>query len=183
VRLLINGKFRGRTVIQAASLPGVDTTSMMILEHMNASDVAQLFLWPGIGSPSLYSDSNYQTAFTGFLYEPLHGKRIAWTLMFPESANVSFEGSETYTRVKFTEVRVNEGGAWDAANNSIIIPVSGLYYVYLSGYSNFLQITICLYYIFRSISCSHSCKQDKGNVHSMFISLQGWHGHATNTST
>jgi hypothetical protein len=126
--LYINGVEHSEAIICAGNYSGIDTSSRTTLLFLNALDVITFIRF---GS-AIYSDSYYPTSFIGFLYEPQHNQQIAWTLSFPSGELIYLYGPIV---INFTEVALNEGSAWNATSASIQIPVSGLYYLALSGVS------------------------------------------------
>ena len=126
VRLLVNGECLGKTMIYGGYYDGNDVSSQTLILKLNASDVVTLHLYDG----SVYSDSNYQTSLIAFLYEPKHGADIAWTLTVPD---------ETFlygpTTVNFTNIYLNKGNVWNSTTMSVKIPISGVYYLTISGLS------------------------------------------------
>jgi hypothetical protein len=82
VRLKVNGVDRGVTSVRGSNYPGVDTVGTAVMLELDAGDEAQLFLWPGSGTGygTIFSNANYQTAFSGFLYEPRHANKVDFHL-------------------------------------------------------------------------------------------------------
>jgi hypothetical protein len=130
VYMYINGVAHSETINRAGYYPGIDTSSRTVLLFLNALDVITFVR--SISYGAVYSDLFYPTSFTGFLYEPKHNQQIAWTLSFPRGERIYLYGP---TVVNFTEVALNAGSAWNVTSASIQIPVSGLYYLTLSGVS------------------------------------------------
>ena len=126
VDLAVNGLYMGRTFIYEGWFNGVDTSSQSVLLPLVAGDVVKLYTTMA----PVYSDENYQLSLTGFLYEPVHGQNVAWTLTFPNNTNVEIFGPSV---VNFTEVILNNGSVWDGQSAAVIIPTSGIYFLKLSG--------------------------------------------------
>ena len=126
VSLHINGIPVARTLIKGGYYNGSDVSSQTVIVRLNASDEVSLRLFNG----PVYSDNNYQTSLTGFLYEPKHNQKVAWTLTFPD---------QTYlygpTVVNFTIIDLNEGNGWNSSLALLTVPINGLYYLSLSGVS------------------------------------------------
>ena len=127
VLLMINDEYFGRTMIRADEFNGTDTSSQSLLLSLSAGDVARLWLYK---TGPIYSDFNYQTSFTGFLYEPRHGQNIAWTLSLPFAVNAYIYGP---ININFTNVLVDLGNSWDSRSTSVVIAISGIYFLKLSG--------------------------------------------------
>ena len=126
--LRVNENIKARTYICANIFNGIDVSSQSVILKLNVGDVVQLYLSTG----PVYSDNNYQTSFAGFLYEPTVSQKIAWTLTFPYNSAIYLYGP---VNVNFTEVLLNEGSAWHSDIGRVRVPVSGLYYLKLSGLS------------------------------------------------
>lgn len=129
VWLLVNGEIEARSFIAGNLFPGTDTSSQSILLWLEVGDIVQLY--NGFGN--VYSDHNYQMSLQGFLYEPVHRVKVAWTLGFPFFQETYLYGP--LSNVNFTEVILNQGLAWNKESATLTIPVSGIYYLKLSGYS------------------------------------------------
>jgi hypothetical protein len=82
IELQVNGAVKSRSFIYT-SYPGSDTSSQALLLPLNTGDVVKLILTDFLQLTSIYSDMNYQTSFSGFLYEPVHGQAVAWSLTLP----------------------------------------------------------------------------------------------------
>ncbi len=125
VDMRVNGVVKARTYINNY-FPGVDTSGQSLLLQLNASDVIQIVSTVG----NLSSDAGYQTSFQGFLYEPVHGEKVAWTLTFPYGVAMYLYGP---TDVNYTVVMLNEGSAWNSSTGMVVVPTSGIYFIRLSG--------------------------------------------------
>ena len=128
LELRVNENGKARTVINANIFDGIDVSSQSILLKLNVGDVVKLYLTNG----PVYSDNNYQTSFAGFLYEQTISQEITWALTFPYNKDTFAYGP---INVNFTEILLNEGSAWHSDIGRVRIPVSGLYYLKLSGLS------------------------------------------------
>ena len=62
----------------------------------------------------------------GFLYEPIHGMSVAWSVHRTTSAIGPMEP------VNFNYVMVNVGCAWNNYTNSFTAPVGGVYYIHIN---------------------------------------------------
>jgi hypothetical protein len=129
IELQVNGTVKSRSFIYTIN-PGSDTSSQALLLALNTGDVVRLLLTE-LTTQSIYSDTNYQTSFSGFLYEPTHGQAVAWSLTLPLSYN--YVGPAV---INFTTIYVNAGSAWNSAAATLQISVSGIYFLTLSGYSS-----------------------------------------------
>ena len=126
-QLNINDALYAWSFIWAGYFNGSDTTSQSMLIKVNAGDTARLGLIDG----PVYSDFNYQTSFSGFLYTPKHGQNVAWTFSFASQTDYLLGPSI----VNFTQIIVDESNAWNSSSATFSIPVSGTYYLKLSGVS------------------------------------------------
>lgn len=127
VDLLVNGVQKARTAITAGYYDGIDVSSQTTILYLNAYDNISLYL--GSYDP-VYSDENYQTSLIGFLYEPKNGQKVAWTLTLPDSTYLYGP-----TIVNYTVILLNEGNIWNSSLALLKVPISGLYYLSLSGLS------------------------------------------------
>jgi hypothetical protein len=130
IELRVNGAVKARSFVYT-SYPDSDTSSQALLLPLKTGDVAKLILFTYNAVPSIYSDINYQTSFSGFLYEPVHGQAVAWCLTLPRQQN--FSGPAT---VNFTTIFLDEGSTWNSSAAALQISTSGIYYLKLSGYSH-----------------------------------------------
>ena len=130
--LKINGQLKGRTIIYDDYFNGTDISSCSLLLHLNEGDILNLYLHPNPSTAQIVSNDNYQLSFTGFLYEPNHGTKIAWTLIFPNGNNTIFNGP---TIINFNTVLLNEGSVQNTSSKSLVIPVDGVYYLGLCNTS------------------------------------------------
>ena len=128
LELRVNGLVKVRTFIYANIFDGIDVSSHSILLKLNVGDIVKLYLSAG----PVYSDNNYQTSFAGFLYDPFVNQEIAWTVTLPINTATYLYGP---MNVNFTEILLNEGIAWHSDTGRVRVPVSGLYYLKLSGMS------------------------------------------------
>ena len=70
-----------------------------------------------------------QATFRGFLYSPVQGTQVAWSVHIDSS----YFGTGTVT---FSKVLVNVGSAWQTSTYSVNIPTTGLYYMEIAGQTN-----------------------------------------------
>ena len=75
---------------------------------------------------SLFSDNGYQLSFSGFLYEPVNGISVIW------SVNQKSSMSGQYSPFPFNDITVNIGNGWRTANNTFIVPYAGVYQLHLT---------------------------------------------------
>jgi hypothetical protein len=77
----------------------------------------------------IYSDTNYQTAMSGFLYSPTTQPAVAWTVALSDAAHQI----GPVDPAQFGTVLVNEGNGFDVGTSRFIAPHGGLYYVAMTG--------------------------------------------------
>ena len=126
--LHINNKTLTRAFIYKQIFSGADTSSQSLLLQLAVGDKVQIYLSYG----PTYSDNNYQTSLIGFLYEPLHGQVVAWTLTMLGSVYIAGP-----TIVNFNNILLNSGSVWNSESSVVIIPVTGTYFLKLSGGHNY----------------------------------------------
>jgi hypothetical protein len=130
----VNDASLSRIVLECGDFNGVDMSSHSLVLQLNAGDTLSLFSNPSgrssSGASASYSDASYQTSLTGFLYEPVHGQNVAWSLGFTYGVELTVYGPAT---VNFTTVIVDTSSAWNSSTASLRVPVAGLYYLKLGG--------------------------------------------------
>ena len=106
-----------------------------VLLALNAGDTVGL-KFSSWDSNSHYSDEHYQTALSGFLYEPISGVKVAWS--------VGHRGDNCLngpiSAVPFNEVWLNEGSAWNSSSSSVVISHDGVYWLNVYGAANCFEI-------------------------------------------
>ncbi len=167
--LSVNGPFSSSVRVEGIDHNNLDITSNSILYQLSKNDVVSLQLYAA-DQYIHYSDEHYQTALTGFLYEPTHGNRIAWHVT--HSPGITYNGP--VTAVPFNFVLVNAGGAWSTSTYTVTIPVSGIYWLHLSGMSLPSSLTAQLNMILlvngqSIISVVEKITNNSGNVRSHSI--------------
>ena len=99
----------------------MDTNSNSVLASLSTGDIVRAFISQG----SVYSFCD-GVSFMGFLYEPIHGIKVAWSVHRTTSAVGPLEP------VSFDYVMVNVGCSWNNASSSVTVPVSGVYYLHIN---------------------------------------------------
>ena len=107
-----------------------DISSNSALLSLNTGTMVDLYFASGT-TYDHYSDSNYQTSLSRFLYAPVHGYNIAWSVA--HSVTTTYSGP--ITAFPFNTVWVNNGGVWSSSTNTATITVSGIYWLKVSGTS------------------------------------------------
>ena len=106
---------------------GIDLISGSCMMYVQASQTVSIY-W---NSPTVTAgiDSSYfETSFRGFLYSPVHGMQVAWSVHNTDI--VTGSGSA----MLFPNVLVTiPSSIWQSSINTITIPVSGVYYMDLMG--------------------------------------------------
>ena len=113
-----------------ASSNDKDISSNSVLLKLSAGDLVDLQFAASYNYDH-YSDSHYQTSLSGFLYEPVHGYNVAWSVA--QSNTNTYTGP--VTAFPFNQVWVNDGGVWSTSTNTATISVSGIYWLKVSGTS------------------------------------------------
>ena len=103
---------------------GYDTTSKTLVLSLNASDIVYARNYR-----NLYNNGYYSTSFAGFLYEPLDGRKVIWSV----SLNTDLIGQ--YSPLPFQAVLVNIGDGWKNTTSKIIAPYAGVYQMHLTATS------------------------------------------------
>ena len=106
---------------------GQMTISRTVIIPLNAGD--RLYSQFTISGSSIYSDSDYQTAFMGFLYSPALFSPMAWCI----TTNIDTHYHGPRDPFKFNEVIYDLGNGWNSTANQYRVVLSGLYYVHLGA--------------------------------------------------
>ena len=101
---------------------GYDMTGKTVALSLASGDSVYLFVYD-----EMYVDDLYLMSFTGFLYEPLNGRKVIW------SVNLKNSVQGQYSPLPFDEVLVNVGGGWNITNNTFVAPYAGVYQLHLSA--------------------------------------------------
>ena len=103
---------------------GTDTASRTFALSLTSGDT----VYVSISTPTkLISDVGSETSFAGFLYEPLNGLKVIWSVH-----QTSFYMRGPYNPFPFNSVSVNVGNGWKVANNTFIVPYAGVYQLHLT---------------------------------------------------
>ena len=77
--------------------------------------------------------NNCQTSLSSFLYEPVHGKNIAWCLSLPFNVKINIFGPST---INFTNILLDNGSNWKTSSSFLQSSTNGTYYIQFLGYSS-----------------------------------------------
>ncbi|ELU01292.1 hypothetical protein CAPTEDRAFT_223943 [Capitella teleta] len=111
--------------VHSTSHNGLDMATRGTMLELNAGQS----VWVTLMENSVYSDADInQIYFGGFLYKPRRGPSIA----FAVHRTKSWQSVLLLDPVPFEEIEVNQGNAFDAGTNTVVIPTSGYYYIELS---------------------------------------------------
>ena len=103
---------------------GLDFTSGGCLLNVTAGQRVSVRFSTPLGIDSSYM----QTSFRGFFYSPVHGVKVAWSAR--STGTVAGNG----TALSFPRISVNVPSTiWNISSNAITIPVSGIYYIDMTG--------------------------------------------------
>ena len=103
-----------------------DIFSNTFLVSLSSNDTVRIFLqegYVGWGSVGFCDSLN----FIGFLYKPIHGMQVAW------SVHRTTSGVGPLEPFRFDYVMVNIGFGWSNANNILTVPISGVYYLNINA--------------------------------------------------
>ena len=123
--LVIDGRVLYNAEVSDTLHGGVDTASRTVPVSLKKGQK----VW--ITSNGLQSSSDiYQmSSFKGFLYSPIHGINVVWSVHTLTQLFVASGGGSS--DMGFEIVAVNVGNVWQSSKNQSIIPVTGTYYVEL----------------------------------------------------
>ena len=102
-----------------------DTMSTVIMADLLAND----YVYVNFQIGSIYSDSERQTSFSGFRYDPVQGSQHAWSVYRTGNVNPV---SNPIDPLSFQGAEVNTPGDYNFTDHHVHISQSGLYYVHLS---------------------------------------------------
>lgn len=131
MQLMVNGAMTNSLLLIAVEQEYKDFASNSMLINLTENDVVQLY-YEVNDVVMHFTDSHYQTALLGFRYEPVDGVKIAWHVTTQSDWVV--EG--LMDPLQFGYVIINEGGAWNPQTFTVTAPVSGVYWLKISGMSN-----------------------------------------------
>lgn len=125
VYLYVNGQKRAVTTTNIKNIlttDNVDFVSGLHVASLNSGDQVNV-----IAENTYSDDQSLQTAFSGFLYNPVHGRQVAWSV-----SRTTGETNVAWAQIDYQAINVNVGGAWNGVN-TVVIPVSGVYYVHIES--------------------------------------------------
>jgi hypothetical protein len=86
-------------------------------------------IWATLMENVTYSDADHsQIFFGGFLYDPAHAPPVAFSV----HKDRPLQSGLPQDPIPFDIIGVNQGNAFDADSNSVVIPVQGYYYIELA---------------------------------------------------
>ena len=107
---------------------GIEILSRTILLSLAVRDKLSATLIPTSG---VYGDVQCQTNMNGFMYSPSRSiPPISWCIA---RGSPLLEIVGPMDPVSFDTIVVNQGSGWDAATNSFITPMTGVYYVHITA--------------------------------------------------
>ena len=133
-----SGVLNGEECITAVVINNKEYYGLAVMDENNGTDIASrsfaitlaegdtVFFYlqfKGI----LISDATHQMSFAGFLYEPLNGRKVIW------SVHQTNNQIGAYTPFPFNKVSVNEGNGWKAVDNKFVVPYAGVYQLHLTA--------------------------------------------------
>ena len=134
IRFVVNGQRQVKMWRNHVAQTGTDMLNRATLLNLVGGERVSIELVSG----GVYSDSNHQTAFCGFLYDPISvSAPVAW------SAHRSSSGVGVTNALSFDRTFVNEGNAWNGTH--LTAPVAGFYFVNIDvAASGHLALTVTL---------------------------------------
>ena len=122
VLIFINNIISHEMTITKISHSGEDMASRTIAVQLAAGDIVDLRLQWG----SLFSSGGLETSFAGFLYEPVNGQKVIWSVH--QTNNIVGQCSP----FPFNDVTVNFGNGWNTTSNSFVVPFAGVYQLHFT---------------------------------------------------
>ena len=108
----------------SCTVNGYDTTSKTFVLLLNANHTVYAYSYN-----QLYNNGMLATSFAGFLYEPLDGRKVIWSV----SLNSDLIGQ--YSPLPFQAVLVHVGEGWKNMTSKVIVPYGGVYQLHLTATS------------------------------------------------
>ena len=125
------------SIIWETTRNGLDTVSRGCLLSLTSGTTVKAVLLTGS------ADSSYaQATFRGFLYSPIQGVRVSWSVHY----DASFSGSGIFP---YNVIYVNVGNAWSTSNFRVTTPTAGIYYMEMVAqtYPGPIDLRLTLNYI------------------------------------
>ena len=127
VSVYINNVQRNGLYLGSTTHNGYDMISRMVVVSLTAGDT----VFAGLDLGNLWNDGNvHSTSFAGFLYEPLDGRKVIWSVHQTKSTN------GYYGNFLFDYVSLNIGNGWNSTANKFVVPYAGIYQLHLTATSN-----------------------------------------------
>ena len=104
---------------------GHDTVSRTFAVSLSAGST----VYTGLVNGSIFSNNAYQTSIAGFLYEPLNGRKVIWSVHQTNTMNGA------YGPFPFNDVDVNIGNGWNSSTSKFVAPYAGVYQLHLTATS------------------------------------------------
>ena len=121
VYVVINGMTDyQRLGIYASNHNGTDQTSMTFALALLSNDTVQLRC-----QNKIYTDDYSMVTFAGFLYEPLNGYKVIWSVYTSVYLNAQ------YSPLPFDKILLNVGNGWNKTTNKFVAPYAGIYQLHL----------------------------------------------------
>ena len=126
VYVYVNNVVTHAMALTSTSHNGIDISSRTFAISLMAGDV----VFSGLSWGMLFSDTGYETSFSGFLYEPRNVLKVIWSVH--QTTNTNSQSNP----LPFDDVAVNVGNGWNAVTNKFAAPHSGVYQLHLTLTSN-----------------------------------------------
>ena len=127
VLVYINNLKQYGLILGSGTHNGNDMTSRMVVTSLTAGDTVYVSLESGV----IWNEGNvYSTSFAGFLYEPLDGRKVIWSVHQTNYLH------SYMCPMPFDEVSVNVGNGWNSTANKFVVPYAGIYQLHLTATSD-----------------------------------------------
>lgn len=94
---------------------GYDTISRTVLHRMTRRQRVTIF-----SKAQVYSDIYGLSSFKGFLYEPSHGVKVAWSVHVVKREEGWIQiAAAPESNIQYNDIEVNIGEVWNSATNQV----------------------------------------------------------------
>ena len=122
--LVIDNTILYNVEISDTSHPGIVSSSRSV--PINITQGQSVWI-TGNGKQS-YGNQYQLPSFKGFLYSPVHGMKVVWSVHTTAAGNCNWNG----LNIPFELIHVNVGNAWQSGQSQVVIPMAGIYYISIS---------------------------------------------------
>jgi hypothetical protein len=114
---------------------GYDTISRTVLRYMTRRQRVTI-----LSKAEVYSDVYGLSSFKGFLYEPSHGVKVAWSVhVVKREYSWSQIAAAPESNIKYNDIEINFGEVWKSTTNQVKdqLYFLGCYHYYRIGLSTY----------------------------------------------